>query len=180
MQLPVLQIYRVLADLQPGNRERVVDWARGKKRKPTWADVDVNSQLYDIFPKTYRLSHRVMTALQGFLQARSYSTTHVHSKQNRIHISLAQVQALQFKVYASWRSFSDDGRQTYRTRQTRRTGAKDASWALVRFSVDAVSVMILSVMILTSLRCVFGIIDSTTKRTIGTNGVMPVSQNFKE
>ncbi|KAJ9109972.1 hypothetical protein QFC20_003172 [Naganishia adeliensis] len=70
------QIYQVIADLQPENRQKVVDWARGKKYKPTWAEGDVASQLYDILPKSYRLSQRVIAAIQGFLQARSYSPTH--------------------------------------------------------------------------------------------------------
>jgi hypothetical protein len=120
-----------MADLQPENRKKVVDWAQGKKRRPTWADDHSTAQLYDILPQSYRLGHRMLTALQGFLQARSYSASHVHSRQNKVHVPFAQVQQLKYRVYASWRSSPDNAKQTYRTRQTRRTRAKNASWALV-------------------------------------------------
>lgn len=77
----------------------------------------------------------MIRAIRLYLQARSYSTTHYHRRNNINQISLASVQELDFEVYSAWRSSGDDGRQLYRTAQTKRSNTKDASWALVRWTL---------------------------------------------
>lgn len=124
-----------MAGLSLEGRARIVDWENGHRKRSTWG-AEAGSKMFDRLPTTYKLDARVLRAVRAFLQARSYDLNHQHDRCNIKHIPEKAVADLKFEVFSSWRSSSDDGKQLFRTSQTRRPNTKDASWARVSISAS--------------------------------------------
>ena len=126
-----------MSGLSPDNRQRLIDWQIGKRSRPVSHAINHPATMFDKMPNTYQLPGNVIEAIRGHLQTRAYPADHDHQRSTIIRILRDKVKSLPIAVYAAWKSDANDGRQLYRTAQSRRGNSKDASWALVRYIVTA-------------------------------------------